>query len=594
MGVAWLDAGAMTEGKGMLRIGAKHLLAAVILALVIGWVYREALSAPMAFDDSATRDYVRMMKSWHEIIGRDVFGFFRPVKNLQFFVLERNEFPLWVWHAANLGMFWVAAVSLYLMAARLARSSATGMGAALAWVISATCGTVAVWVSCFNILFAATAMFWCVILYDWGREGSGVLRHLPWVACLLAGLFSYETAVAAAPLLLLVDHFRGRRVFSPASMKCYAAAALLVVAWLVARHSAGALDGRSGLNPSYLPEIKKWQIAASAPYFLWTHFEMWALPDGRLQLLGSYIWDQSVPKEIIPFCWLLLTGVAAGLALLWRRFPFACFGIAWFLIVSFPSGNFIPLGNTPYADYYVPLPSAGLCIALAAGCELLIRKMRQPLRESRSVAIVCGTLFAALVAWRVSQIPVLLDWLGAWKVPLNVMARTAVAKPWQFLAHASVAYNMAHAEEKLSDDAIRVMEWNAEEALKVIPDYGVALMALGQARAWRGDTAGAENDYRKGMAGSRLGVDDRLSGHLALARLLKNDPARSDETWAEYRVLLQAYGSSDHVSYIIEAAEFLDGRNEKAGAVAVLKRGLASHPGDRKLEAALEKFTQPK
>ena len=74
----------------------------------------------------------------------------------------------------------------------------------------------------------------------------------------------------------------------------------------------------SGGNPSFPHEIEAWQISASAPYFLWSHLIMWIAPWGRLEVLGSYLWDHSIPAMILPFCWLLLVGVILMIIREWK------------------------------------------------------------------------------------------------------------------------------------------------------------------------------------------------------------------------------------------------------------------------------------
>lgn len=556
-------------------------IAAICAAVLVG--YWRALDAPFALDDNITRAYIRGVTSWRQILGGDSFGFFRPVKNLQFYLLL--DAPVRVWHAVNLTMFVVAACGVYFLFRRFSGNPWGAMACALFWVLSPTCGTVAVWPSCLNILLAGAAMLFGVIAYDVARERGGWFRHGLWICLMILALCSYETAVAMAPLLVLADLYRKRTPWSRAAISCYAVAGILVIGLLAARHFAGVGNYRDS-NPSFLTEMKGWQIAASAPYFLWTHLEMWVAPRDRLQVLGSYLWDQSIPKEILPFCWLLLAGTAGACVLFAKKAPLVSFGIAWFLIVSIPSGNFIPFRNTPYADYYVPLPSVGLCVALAAAVLAIGRKTRgAAVRPAVRVACVVGLL--GVIAWRGAMVPVLVDWVAAWQSPLNILARTAVAKPYQYLAHSALAFQIAASSEKPEDSLIELMDWNAREAGKIQPDLAVLPLSLGQEAIWNGDTKAAEAYLKEGLALRFLSREEPLFAHIRLARIIRADPARKDEVWGHYLFLLRSVGGKRRVNYILEAADFLGSIGEKARQVETLERGLSRHPGDKDLTDAL-------
>jgi len=571
--------------KLTLRVGLPSLLlAAVVLA-----AFQQVFKSPFAFDDGVSIAQIRQFTTWHQIWGPDAFMFFRPVKNLFFYWVEQAGGGTIRYHWVNLAAYYIAACGVFGLTLRLSGNVLASFAAGAIWAISPTGGTVAVWASCFNINVAAASMAYCAIAYDVMRSGTSRHPALPGalaVFFLLLGLLSYETAIATAPLLVLVDGFRGRKIFGKQSILLYAGIAAIVLTWLVCRQMQG-IPGMRAQNPSLALDMPYWQVTASAPYFLFSHFLMWVAPSGRLETFGSYLWDLSVPAMILPFCWVLLIGAIYLSVRFWKRTPLLVFGAAWFFIAAFPSGNFIPLKNTPYADYYVPIPSIGLCIMVAAILRAAFQRLQATGTSRPAMGAAVATILG-IVGWRLAQLPVLTDWLSAWEIPPRVMARTAVARPHQYFAQAVMAYDIAFTDKDKTEEILNLIESSALQAEKDMPDLGIIHASLGEVARCRGQDKEAIALFEKALVSRHTGIDTLLWSRHQLVVTLMNDSAQFDRAYANLLVLLRQRDHKDHPKYVLLAAKLMRQAGKPDQEIKALEKGLQYHPDNSEILAELE------
>jgi tetratricopeptide (TPR) repeat protein len=308
---------------------------------------------------------------------------------------------------------------------------------------------------------------------------------------------------------------------------------------------------------------------------------MWAAPWGRLEVLGSYTWNKSVPAVIIPFCWILLIGTATLCIRFWSTAKLFVFGLAWFLIVSFPSGNFIPLGNTPYADYYVGIPAIGLCIALAATLAALLRSMKNPSLE-RAARNACGILFFALIAWRIAGISEQRVWAQAWKNPVVVMAYTANARPHQYLAKSIAASQM------VADNDLETARFYAESAIKDAPWLAPAHMAMADVLYSEGKSQEAAQAYLKAIESTHVSPRTTIKPHFMIGQIIGENPANADEAFEHLFVVLKNHDSEFNLPAILYTADLFKRAERPDDQLTILNRGLEYHPGNRSLLTALD------
>lgn len=555
-----------------IALGGLALLCGVLVAL-----FSPILEAPLFSDDQFSIKQVGQMEHWTETMQPDVFTLFRPVKNLFFYVMVHGNATLKSFHLVTLFAYLLATVGVFTLAQRMLGHPLWGLAVAAIWALSASNVSIAVWASCFNISIAIASMTFGLWAWDKWRETPG--RPIMAVACFTLfaiALCSYETAITLAPIAVLIDLFRGRRIFSKGSMVRYSGIAVLVISYLLIRGSQGANLTKVG-NPSFTTDIQNWQIMASAPYFLWTHFLMWLAPWGRLECLGSYLWDRSIPAIILPFCWIFLIGVASLCVRFWKAGNLLVFGLAWFFIASLPSNNFVPLGNTPYADYYVPIPAIGLALAAAALIRSLIRLTSSDSHRDAASKRVAWVLILLMVGGRVANLTAFQGWVEAWKSPALIMAHTVAARPHQYLAKTSLASMLAdQGNHELAEDY-------ATRAIQDTEELAQPFITLGQIRYEQGRFDEAAEFFLTAVNKRHLTQFSLPTCHLYLGRIIGRDPKRTDEAFTHFVEVLKRQSLKDHFQAVLDTAAMYDNANLQDDRAKTLRRGLEIYPDNDQL-----------
>lgn len=546
-------------------------------------LFARAFDAPLVFDDLHSINQVGKLEHWTGAFLPDAFTFFRPVKNLFFYLVQGAGGQAYQYHLVTLAAYHLATLGVFVFARRMTGRPWFGLATAAVWALAAVNTTQAVWASCFNVSVAAAAMTFALTAWDRWRETPGrtgaAVGFFAWLAL---ALLSYETAIATAPLAVLVDLYRGRPVFRKDSLARYAAIALVVIAYLAVRAQFDSSFSRIA-NPSYTSDTERWQVAASAPFFLWSHFLMWLAPWGRLEFLGSYIWDRSIPALILPFCWIFLIGLIALGVRRWKPGNLFWFGLAWFLVVAFPSGNFIPLKNTPYADYYVPLPAIGLALAAVTLADRALKSLRSP-ETGPGIRALAAVVFVAIVGSRAANLPALVTWAEAWRKPVVLMARTAAARPHQYYAKATAAAMMFE-----SGDIESARRFSAS-AIEDTPELALPYLILGRIAEKNGNDDEALHWFNESLDHRHLIVHSLSETHHHLAKLLGKSPENFDAALPHYLFALGQHDYEKHVDVILDAADLHVRAGKLDDAITILNRGLGYHPGDPRLSADLEKI----
>lgn len=274
-------------------------------------------------------------------------------------------------------------------------------------------------------LMALAFMVLALCLYLHGRARSGWEARLSLagaLACFAAAALSKEMAVTLPGLLLLADALHPRLPDEPAPRArrrprwaFYGLFFLVLGLFAVFRSPRSGYrlepQNASSSAPSWLdaPRAPEWDFAAPVPAPA-PDFMPWAAvyddPGARLRTMarvaGAYLlqllWPAALQGDYappVPASWLdgkTLASVLAWLGLLalaWalrRRQPLVSFGLLWVPVTLLPVSGLIPLLNLR-ADRYLYVPSAGWCLALAAG---LCAAARSRGRAARAGAWVLG------------------------------------------------------------------------------------------------------------------------------------------------------------------------------------------------------------
>jgi len=556
----------------------------LILMAVVFVVFLPALHSPLVFDDTIAVSHARTFTSWKDIFASDAFRLFRPVKNLQGWLMVKTDSNLPLWHSINIVAYALAACSVAGLTRKLLGSSLWGLAAGALWAFSTTGVSTAVWLSCLNISVAICAAALAVGVH---QENAMRDRGLHWKLAAaflwLIALLSYETAVAVGPLIVVLDWTHGRRIFSRQSLIRYSAFGLAGVIWFTLRMSSGAILHTSAGDVSFPPETAAWQISLSAPYFLLTHLLMWLAPGGRLEFMSSYVWNDSIPSIVHPFCWIILAALVLAAFALRKRSPAAAFGLFWFLIGSVPSGNFVPLRNTPFADYYVPFPSIGLVLVLVVAIRGLFALRADDMLGSGQRRVVL-ILAVGLIGMRALQLPPFWHWIQTWRTPLLVVTESCLVRPKQYFAKSGIA------EMMLNVGNLALAEQFARESALEGPHMAMPVLILSDIADRAGREEEAIDGFEKALLLKHVSYRTLEYCNLRLGQILGRRPGNLDRAMFYLRQVLLHHESIHHEEAAIAAVELLKVNGKREEAIATARKGLGYHPDSTKLQELKSRF----
>ncbi len=561
---------------------------AVILLAVVFCIWPGMHSA-LFTDDIHQLDKSIHFASWTQIFKNDVFGFYRPVKNALFLFAAPYQSNLVAWHWIGLVAYLAATAGVYRIVFICLGSARPALLAACLWALSPTCVSTALWLSCANIsigIVFAACVFHCH--ERWATKPSfGSLA-----ACLFffaLSLLCYESMIAIPALLFVRDLQQRRLSFNRQTILRYGLYSLVALIFLIIRHQLSAKTvGDHNFHPAFAPDTTGAQLSISSPWFLWRHFLMWIFPFGKIELLGSYAWMRSASVASLAFGYVFLASVLATAALTWKRFPAIAYGLLFFVVASLPAGNFLPCFNGPINDAYVTIPSIGLAIAFAAGCEMLIREFLKRRREAESGMVAALAVLCLLLVYRLPVCGAYFRyWAGVWANPVELMLLTTETRPFQFQpkAYASVLlYSRGYIEqaEVLAQEVIQEAPWNA-----------TARLTMAKVADYHQDYAAAEGYYRFILNTPKVSVFLKDPAMVGLAQMLANNPARRDEAAQLFREFLQSEKNSHHPDAIVLLAKLYKDEGNIAKARATLQRGLSINPNEDVLKKMLESIDHP-
>lgn len=318
-------------------------------------------------DDPEEMHFVKVVPFRKIVFGYDVFGYFRPVKNLFWFVFSRLEpFGLEWCHVLAIAVGILSFYPVLAFCRRIFEDERKALAAAAVWLLSPTLVSSVAWLSCINIQAMAAFAALAFVFHDKAWEGGSFhsSRVLLAGCFLFLSLVSYECAVSVAPLLFLFDALlRKGRLRLKDAWSSHVFYWLLLVLYLAVRHACSAKEATGGR----WIEATRAQLIASSPYFTVRHFADWFWPFGRFSVGGSYIWGEVSPA--------VLAGCAAFGAIVllfafisWNKCPRLSFCLFLAIVGFAPTGNYLGLGNGPFGYYYLALASIGL----SAGCVEIV------------------------------------------------------------------------------------------------------------------------------------------------------------------------------------------------------------------------------
>ncbi len=397
-------------------------------------------------DDSEEMYFVRTMSFSRLVFGFDVFGYFRPIKNLLWISFSRTEpFGIEWCHVIAIAIGILSFYPVLALCRRILGNEWKALAAAAVWLFSPTLVSSVAWLSCLNIRIMVAFAAAAIVFHDKAWDGDSFHRLQVFLAAifLFLSLISYECAVAVVPILLVFDWFlRPGRLWTPCARFAHPFYWATVFLYVVLRRSAGAVASSGGR----WIEATRVQLSLSSPFFTFRHFADWFWPFGRFSVGGSYVWGD-VSAAVLAGCAFFGIAVVASAVLFRKRFPALCFCVFFALLGFAPTSNILGFGNGPFCDYYVSLASVGL----AAGCVEAVCLLADVRGKWRAPAIA---LAIAFVLVRVAAVPEASRWARLWS-----RSELAYAE--------DVANNPESIQSQLGALRNKMAEENWDEALEI-------------------------------------------------------------------------------------------------------------------------------
>ena len=434
------------------RLVIGGLMALLLVAVVA--LYIRALHAPPILDDASELALVSSWQTPAKILGPDCYGFFRPVKNAIFYALSR--FPGWLpmsGHVLSIVLFLLSILLAFIHFRRCLRSEAWAFAAVALWALAPTQVAVVAWLSCVNQLVMMCAVFGALILYERAQDSdAGSSSWVGWCGvalCSLLAMASYEIAVVMPALVILhdagVDPHRLRRWRNRAG---YLALCGLAGIFVALRFMLG---NRTLAGNQLFAPITKGELVFSSSYFVMEHLGAWLWPFGRQNLLRSFDLRQEGMVLAVGAAWFVLLAVVLLAVHLRRRAPWIGWGLLWFAVSLFPVSNLVPLFVGPFGDYYLPLASVGLSIAVVFACRGQVDRMRMSCGVFQRLVSVAA--LGAVVVWFGFRVAETAKWILTWNSEEAIFRRTLEAYPDAHSARGNLARVLS--QEGFLDEAIR-------------------------------------------------------------------------------------------------------------------------------------------
>lgn len=554
----------------------------VVVATIVNW---PGVKSPPFLDDLDGLTYTSAFTHWSQIWGPDSFGLFRPVKNLIFYLYGRTGVDsIAVWHGMVMAAFLLTIPTVFVLCRYLFKSAGWPLLATAAWALAPTQTSTVVWMSCINISVSVIFLNLFLVFHirTVGTDKIWTRNFVVALVLLFLAQISYETAVAAAALAMIHDLFlfptskNGwlRRGFR------YAGYGLVTLGFLTIRHFNGAVSSSQKSNFGFSPDIEKWQLSVSGPWFMFKHLMMWLLPVGRIEFISTYVWGKSATTMDLVVAWvvvILLLGIAWQMR---KKSPLFAFGIFWFFLTLFPSSNLIPIYAGPIEDYYLVIPSIGLVIALVAIVKALVDYRTRAEEFGHRGRVLAAVLMLAWIAiFRLAFVP--LCWFQAdlWNKPLELNFRIANSRPYQFQAQ-GLAARILFIDGDFSGALIL-----AEEAYATAPWYGIGPMVGGSTLVKMNRPLEAVQRFDAAL--DVFPKHSKLSDYcnLKLAEIY-GDPGSMNDFSKSRGKLILILENRDSI-YFREAIHLLSTNYQKQGkldeALATLAKGLRVYPKDQML-----------
>ncbi len=379
--------------------------------------------------------------------------------------------------------------------------------------------------------------------------------------CAAGAMLSKEHMVLFPIFLWLYLHAIGRPAFWKRLWPFWVVSFVYVILRLTVLNFANTLNFYGEENV----------LTQHVSYRFWTYLT--TLPKG----LRVWIWPSDLHHErswsiytslTQARVWLSALGVLAWLGVVvwrWRTHRAIAAGLLWFLLATIPTSNLIVLINALFYDHWFLLPGLGLAMAVS---QIPVLR-RLSVRQTWGVALALSVGLGA-ITWRYNQV---------WRDPVSLNTHILRFEPH----NPKILHNLAMA---LSDAG------NVEKSITLYQQaiaegdaYPHTHHNLAQAYQQLGRLDEAAEEYRNALAiNARFHHSALALGQLELQR------GRDEEAEQMFRSAVESYPYSAEA--YLGLAQVALYRNDRASAIAVLKRGLGL-VNDVRLRRALTDLEPP-
>jgi hypothetical protein len=340
------------------------LLVVTILALYSRMLgYNE-----LVLDDVVQAEYVQGLTHWWQCFQLDSLGWFRPFKNLVFYLTRGEEGSIYATQIACLGLLLANVFAVYTLLRYLyGPTYFVLLGTALFALNPTMVSSVQFLSACNNqlsLFFLVMYLHFGLRYMRQGLEGGSEGHRYQFFLCLAflsLALIGYEAAVSSVGILCVLmmglwshDRFAIARV-----RLCLAGSFVVTFSYLFIRSMAAASNLYT--SPSLPSDYQHLDLILRAPYYTWQHFLYWVSPWGSGGVLMCDDPSGHLLSGIVAWCLLLLL-VGVLLWALLTRFRLMAAGLLIFMGAFVPLSNYLGFGNGPLANYYLLLPGLGLVL----------------------------------------------------------------------------------------------------------------------------------------------------------------------------------------------------------------------------------------
>ena len=168
-----------------------------------------------------------------------------------------------------------------------------------------------------------------------------------------------------------------------------------------------------------------------------------------------------------------------------------------------------------------------------------------------------------------------------------LMARTAAARPYQYLAKLTLA-QMLYESGRPGLAEAQTMSL-LEDTRSIAGPY----LLLARLHTDRGEWDQALEMLHEAEGKQFVNAESPQVMHHLYGRIIGRDPERIEEAFGHFLQVLKRPGSAHHVAAILAAAEMYGNAGDTVKQRAQLVRGLEFHPDHPRLRAALDALEAP-